>query len=142
MKKLTSIIFPVILIMIFSACGKKEKIDASKAPEEIKNAVELSYQMSKELTDIQVQAGKDKVLDAAEIEAIGKAFKKLAIVNNSNVEKYVTNKYFLAVKKEYKDKFDELAEQVVFLKDCKGYDELGLAIQKIALDVKDVTDLP
>jgi hypothetical protein len=91
---------------------------------------------------MQVEAGKDKVLDPLEIEKIGKEFRELAIVNNINLKNYATDKYFIALKKEYKPKFDSLADQVVFMKDCQGYDEMGLAIQKIALEVKDVSDLP
>ena len=91
---------------------------------------------------MQLEAGADKTLDASEINAIGKMYGKLAIINNINIEKYATDKYFIALRKEYKDKYDVLADTVVFLKDCEGYDQLGLAIQKISLEVRDVTVLP
>ncbi|MCF8368401.1 MAG: hypothetical protein K9G76_05105 [Bacteroidales bacterium] len=142
MKKLISIIKITLLALVISSCAQKEKVDISQAPEEIKNALENSFQLSQELTDLQLKAGADMELDQAEIDHIVKSFARLAIVNNINLEKYATDKYFIALKKEYKPNFDKLAEEVVFLKDCKGYDEMGLAIQKIALEVKDVTVLP
>ena len=46
------------------------------------------------------------------------------------------------MREEYKDKYDLLADTVVFLKDCEGYDQLGITIQEISLEVRDVTTLP
>ncbi|MFC2113764.1 hypothetical protein ACFLRI_00290 [Bacteroidota bacterium] len=142
MKKITSIISMVVLALIITSCAEKEKVDTSQAPAEIVQAIEMSFQLSKELTDLQVNAGADKILDQSEIEAIGQLFQKLAIINNSNLKTYEKDKYFIALSKERKNEFNELAEKVVFLKDCQGYDDLGLAIQKFAIEVKDVTELP
>ncbi|MCK4568958.1 MAG: hypothetical protein KAT76_01635 [Bacteroidales bacterium] len=139
MKKLTSIITIILLALAVVSCGKKGKIDTSKASAEVKNAIEASYQLSKKLTDMQLEAGKDNVLDAEEIEAIGKVFERLAIINNLNIKRYARDKYFIALRKEYKDKYDVLADTVVFLKDCEGYDQLGLSIQKISIEVRDDT---
>ncbi|MBC8344524.1 MAG: hypothetical protein H8E61_11130 [Bacteroidetes bacterium] len=142
MKKITSIISIVVLLFLITSCAEKEKVDTSQAPEDIVNAIEESYQLSKELTDIQVKAGEDKILDAEEIDHIAQVFRHLAIVNNNNLKHYQKDKYFVALTKERKKDLNELAADVVFLKECQGYDELGLAIQKIAQEVKDVTQLP
>jgi len=142
MKKIISIISVLFLTLIFTSCAEKEKIDTSKAPAEIKDAIEMSYQLSNQLTDMQVAAGSDKVINAGEISVIGVAFKKLAIVNNYNLKNFKDNKFFIALNKERKNEYDALAKKVVFLKDCEGYDALGLEVQKIALEVKDVTELP
>ncbi len=142
MKKLTSIISIILLALAIVSCSKKEKVDTKDAPAEVSMAVEKAYTLSQEITWLQLEAGADKTLDASEIDAIGKLFGKLAIVNNINIEKYATNKYFIALRKEYKSKYDVLADTVVFLKDCEGYDQLGLAIQKISVEVRDVTTLP
>ncbi len=129
-------IIGLLTIVLFSnSCAEKIKVDTSKAPEEIVIAIEASYQLSKELTDIQIDAGSDKVLDSSEIENIGKVFRELASLNNENKEKYGKDLYFLAISKERKAEFDKLSESVIFLKDCKGYDELGLLIQKIAIEI-------
>ncbi|HPE54941.1 MAG TPA: hypothetical protein P5514_13715 [Bacteroidales bacterium] len=135
-------IIGIAFTLFFVSCAEKEKVDLTKAPIEIKNAIEKSYNLSEKLTDIQVKAGEDKNLDNQETEQIGELFRELAIVNNINLKNYSTDKYYIALKKEYKPKFDSLAAKVTFLKDCKGYDEMGLAIQKIALEVRDVTELP
>jgi len=142
MKKIISIISALFLTLIVTSCAEKEKVNTAQAPAEIKDAIEMSYQLSHQLTEMQVAAGSDKIIDAEEISAIGVAFKKLAIVNNYNLKNFKDNKYFIALNKERKNEYDELATKVVFLKDCEGYDALGLAVQKIALEVKDVTELP
>lgn len=142
MKKIT-IIFPIVLLaLLMVSCGQKEVVDTANAPEEVRVALESAYELSKELTDLQLEAGADMKLTESEISQIGESFRHLAIVNNINAEKFATDKYFIALKKEYKDAFDALADTVVFLKDCEGYDELGLAIKDISLEVRDVTELP
>jgi hypothetical protein len=142
MKKIISIITIILLGLAIVSCSEKEKVDTKDAPAEVSIAVENAYTLSQELTWLQLEAGADRTLDAAEIDAIVKMYEKLAIVNNINIEKYATDKYFLALRKEYKNKYDVLADTVVFLRECEGYDELGLAIQKISLEVRDVTTLP
>ena len=142
MKKITSIISILLLALFITSCAEKEKVDISQAPDTVVNAIEKSYQLSKELTDLQVTAGQDKNLDATEIENICKLFRTLAIVNNFNLQQFGKDKYFIALTKDRKKEFNKLAEAVVFLKDCNGYDELGLAIQKVSIEVKDVIDLP
>lgn len=142
MKNISFIFIPAILALFVVSCGQKEKIDTSQAPEDVKSAVEKSYQLSKELTDLQLDAAQDMVLDEMEIKQIGEAFRYLAIVNNINARDYSTDKYFTALRSEYKDRFDALADTVVFIKDCEGYDALGLAIMEISLQVKDVVELP
>ena len=142
MKKLNSIILLAFLSFIIVSCGPKEILNTADAPEDIKNAVENSYQLSRELTDLQLEAGSDMKLDEAEIREIGETFRYLAIVNNQNAKDYASNKYFIALRKEYKDAFDVLADTVVFLKDCEGFDQLGIAIQNISIEVRDVTTLP
>jgi hypothetical protein len=141
MRKLTSIITVILLILAIVSCDKKEKVDTKNAPKEVSIAFEKAYKLSQELTHLQLEAGANKILDAAEIDAIGEMYGKLAIINNINVQKYATDKYFIALRNEYKDKYDVLADTVAFLKDCEGYDQLGLAIQKISLEVRDVTTL-
>lgn len=141
MKKITSIIIALFFTLIFTSCAEKEKVDTSKAPENVKNAIEKSFQLSKELTDLQVEAGKDKRIDSEEISIIGDVFRTLAVVNNYNHKNFKDDKYFIALNKARKAEFDKLAQMVVFIKNCEGYDELGLAVQKIALEVKDVTEL-
>ncbi len=140
MKKITSIILPLLFTLIITSCAEKEKVDTSKAPEDVKNAIENSYQLSKKLTDLQVEAGQDKLINAEEIAVIAEAFRHLSIVNNYNQKNFKDNKYFIALNKERKEEFDKLAEKVVFIKDCEGYNELGLFTQKVALEVKDVTE--
>jgi hypothetical protein len=81
-------------------------------------------------------------LDDQEIKEIGEAFRHLAILNNRNAKDFASDKYFIALRKEFKDTFDILADTVIFLKDCEGYNELGLAIQQISLEVRDVTEFP
>lgn len=147
MKKLTSIISIILLALAVVSCAEKEKVDTKKAPADIVKAVEDAYTLSQELTWLQLEAGADKILDASEIEAIGLLYTKLAITNNKNIEDFTkepdeNTKYFIALRKEYKDKYDVLADTVVFLKDCEGYDQLGLTIQDISLKVRDVTTLP
>ena len=142
MKKIISIISALFLTLIVTSCAEKEKVDTSQAPAEIKDAIEMSYQLSKQLTEMQVVAGSDKVINVEEISAIGVLFKKLAIVNNFNLKNFKDNKYYIALNKERKNEYDALAKKVVFLKDCQGYDALGLEVQKIGLEVKDVTELP
>lgn len=142
MKNTSLIIISAVLSLVIASCGQKEKVDTAQAPQEVKDAIENSYRLSKELTDLQLNAASDMVLDEAEIQEISKAFMHLAIVNNINARDYSTDKYFIALRKEYKDSFDLLADTVVFLKDCQGYDQLGLAIQKVSLEVRDVVDLP
>lgn len=142
MKKITLIISFFCLTALFISCAESQKVDSSEAPEEVKNAIESSYQLSKELTELQIKAGEDRTINPEEISAIGEVFRKLAIINNYNLKTYKGDKYFIALSRERKKEFDELASKVTFLKDCAGYNELGLAIQKIALEVKDVTELP
>ena len=142
MKKITSIFLVAIVSLLIVSCGQKEAVDTADAPAAVKDALENAYQLSKELTDLQLQAGADKNLDEAEIAEIGESFRYLAIVNNINARDYASDKYFIALKKEYKDSFDALADTVIFLKDCEGYDQLGLAIQQISLEVRDVAELP
>jgi len=142
MKKIISIISALFLTLIVTSCAEKEKVDTSQAPAEIKDAIEMSYQLSKQLTEMQVVAGSDKVINVEEISAIGVLFKKLAIVNNFNLKNFKDNKYYIALNKERKNEYDALAKKVVFLKDCQGYDALGLEVKKIGLEVKDVTELP
>lgn len=142
MKKIISIISALFLTLIVTSCAEKEKVDTSQAPAEIKDAIEMSYQLSNQLTEMQVAAGSDKVINADEISGIAVAFKKLAIVNNYNLKNFKDNKFFIALNKERKNEYDALAKKVVFLKDCEGYDALGLEVQKIAIEVKDVTELP
>jgi hypothetical protein len=142
MRKITSIIAAVMLVLAFASCGQKEKVDTSQAPQEIRDAIQKSYDLSKELTELQLKAGEDMVLDQEEIGEIGEAFRYLAIVNNQNAANYASDKYFIALRSDFKDAFDKLADTVVFLKDCEGYNELGLAIQEISLEVRDVTELP
>lgn len=142
MKNITSIIAALMLVMAVASCGQKEKVDTSQAPQEIRDAIQKSYDLSKDLTDLQLKAGEDMVLDQQEIAEIGEAFRYLAIVNNQNAANYASDKYFTALRKDFKDAFDELADTVVFLKDCEGYNDLGLVIQEISLEVRDVTELP
>ncbi|MDT8392460.1 MAG: hypothetical protein RQ761_01355 [Bacteroidales bacterium] len=142
MKKRTSIILMAIFTLFLASCGNKVTVDTADAPQEIKDAVLESYRLSEKLTQIQVEAGQDMKLDQNEIEEITEAFKHLAIVNNKNAEDFASNNYFIALRTEYKDTFDILANKVVFLKDCEGYDKLGLTIQKAALEVRNVTELP
>ncbi|HSG68663.1 MAG TPA: hypothetical protein VK994_08150 [Bacteroidales bacterium] len=142
MKKISFIIILASISLIFTSCGQKEKVDTSQAPQEIRDAIEYSYQLSKELTDLQLQAASDMVFDESEISEIGESFRYLAIVNNINARDFSMNKYFIALRTEYKDSFDALADTVVFIKDCEGYDQLGLAIQQISLEVRDVVELP
>lgn len=142
MKKVTSIITIILLALAVVSCTEKEKVDTKDASPEVLAAVEQSYTLSEELTWLQLEAGADKVLNAGEIEAIGKKFEKLAIVNNINIQEYASDKYFIALRKEYRDKYDVLADTVVFLKECEGYDQLGLTIQQISLEVRDKTTLP
>lgn len=142
MKKLSSIIFIVLAALFIVSCGPKEKVNTADAPQDIKDGFELSYQLSKELTELQLECGADMKLDEAEIEKIVEEFKYLAIVNNKNAADFATNKYFSALRKEYKDSFSVLADTVVFLKDCEGYDALGQAILDASKEVRDVTELP
>jgi hypothetical protein len=142
MKKVTSIITIILLALAVVSCTKKEKVDTKDASPGVVAALENSYVLSQELTWLQLEAGADKSLDAVEIEAIGILFAKLAITNNININQYSTDKYFIALRKEYRDKYDVLADTVVFLKECEGYDQLGLAIQQISLEVRDKTTLP
>ena len=142
MKNISSILIITALSLLIASCGQKEKIDTAQAPQEVKDAIENSYRLSKELTDLQLNAASDRVLDDAEISEIGEAFRYLAIVNNINARDFSTDKYFIALRKEYKDSFDVLADTVIFLKDCEGYDKLGLTIQQLSLEVRDVVDLP
>ncbi len=132
----------ILLSLVFTSCGQKEKVDTTQAPEEVRAAFDNAYQLSKELTDLQLNASRDMVLDETEIREIGEAFRHLAIVNNINARDYSTNKYFIALRAEYKDQFESLADTLVHLKDCQGYDQLGLAIQEISLEVRDVVELP
>ena len=142
MKMRTSIILVAIFALFLASCGNKEKVDTANAPQEVKDAVLESYKLSESLTELQLQAGKDMKLDEQEIQEIGEAFRHLAIVNNKNAKDFASVKYFMAPRNAFKDTFDILADTVVFLKDCEGYNELGLAIQKISLEVRDVTELP
>lgn len=142
MKKLTSIISIILLALAVVSCAEKEKVDTKDASPEVVQALEEAYILSQELTWLQLDAGADKTLDATEIEAIGIKYEELAIVNNINVKNFATDKYYIALRKEYKDKFDVLADTVVFLKNCEGYDQLGMLIQEISLEVRDVTTLP
>jgi len=142
MKKITSIFLVAIVSLLFVSCGQKEAVDTSEAPAAVKEALNNAYQLSKDLTELQLSAGADMKLDEAEIKEIGESFRYLAIVNNINARDYATDKYFIALKKEYKDSFDILADTVIFLKDCEGYDQLGLTIQQISLEARDVLELP
>ena len=142
MKKITSIFLLAIVSLLFVSCGQKEAVNTSEAPAAIKDAIGNAYQLSKDLTELQLQAGADMMLDEAEIAEIGKSFRYLAILNNINARDYADDKYFIALKKEYKDSFDVLADTVIFLKDCEGYDQLGLSIQQISLEVRDVVEFP
>ncbi len=142
MKKIISIFLIAFTTLLLASCGQKEVVDTAQAPAEVRDAIENSYQLSKDLTDLQLKAGADMVIDEAEIAEIGESFRYLAIVNNINARDYSTDKFFIALKKEYKDAFDKLADTVVFLKDCEGYNELGLAIREISLEVRDVVELP
>ena len=137
-----NIIVGVLITFVMASCAEKEKVDLTQAPDDVKDAVEHSYILSEKLTDLQVKAGADNILNEKEIEEIGESFRELAIVNNINLKNYATDKYFIALRKEYKPQFDTLAAKVVFLKDCEGYDDMGLAIQKISIEVKDVIELP
>jgi PBP1b-binding outer membrane lipoprotein LpoB len=142
MKKITSIILVALLALALASCGQKEHVNTADAPEEILNAVSNAYELSKELTELQLKAGADMKLDEQEINEIGEAFRYLAIVNNKNAEDFASDKYFIALRTEYKEAYEKLADTVVFLKDCEGYDQLGMAINRISLEVRDVTELP
>ncbi len=142
MKKLSSIIFIVLAALFIVSCGPKEKVNTADAPQDIKDGFALSYQLSKELTELQLESGADMKLDEAEIEKIVEEFKYLAIVNNKNAADFASNKFFSALRKEYKDSFDALADTVIFLKDCEGYDALGQAILDASELVRDSTVLP
>lgn len=155
MKKLISITFIFTMVLLITSCKQKTEVNIADAPKEVKEAFAKTVKLSKELTELQLKAGSDSILDAEEIAEIGKAYRTLAIVNNINYKLYSKNKYYLAMNKAWrtakkvegrkekiKSDYDKLADTVAFLKDCKGYDEFGLAIQKISLEVKDVTVLP
>jgi hypothetical protein len=139
MKKIISLFYFTFVILLFTQCGEKEKLDTSKAPAEIKSAINESLANSKVLTEIQLKAIEDGVIDSEEIQIITEAFGSLAIVNNRNKENYSKDKYFIALNKESKKELDNLAKATVKLKDCKGYNELWMSIQKKALEVKGVT---
>jgi hypothetical protein len=135
MKKISSIFIFVLVTVLLSSCGKKEKIDVSKAPEDVKNAINEIYQASVELTDIQVEAAKDKIIDAAEIARIGESYRNLATINKTYRDKYTTDKYFSALNKERKKDFDTLAVRVKDFNKCQGYDELSMVIYNISNDI-------
>lgn len=142
MKKILSFISAMAFGLVLTSCAEKEKVDPADASEEIVNAIDKSVELSKELTTIQVEAAKDNELDADEIDMIVEKFKELAIVNNNNLKNYGTDVYFIALRLERRPILDSLGKEVVHLKDCKGWEELGEAINKASLEVKDVTELP
>lgn len=142
MKKIQAILLIAVSILILSACTKKETIDTSLASPEIKEGVQKSFDLSTELTAMQVDAIKDGIIDTAEIAIITDKFGTLAILNNYNKATYGEDKFFIALVKEYKEQYDSLAKELKVVKDCKGYDDLWLSIQTKSLEVKDVKVIP
>jgi hypothetical protein len=141
MKKISLFIITGFFILLSVSCSK-EVIDTKQAPQDIKDALSKSFNFAEQLTNAQLEAGKDSLLNAEEISNICDQFKKLAIQNNFNKKQYGKDKFYNAILKQQRDSLNLLSKKTVFLFKCKGYEELGLAIQKVALEVKDVTDLP
>jgi hypothetical protein len=141
MKKLSILIIAGFSILLLGSC-KKEVIDTKQAPQEIKDALSKSFDFAHQLTNVQLDAGKDSILNTEEIDIICTQFKKLAVQNNFNKNKYGKDKFYNAILKQQRDSLSSLSKKTVFLVKCQGYEELGMAIQKSALEVKDITELP
>jgi hypothetical protein len=141
MKKISIFIIAGFSILLSVSCSN-EVVDIKQAPLEIKDALAKSFEFAHQLTKAQVDAGKDSVINEEEIVIICNQFKNLAIQNNINKNQYGKDKYYNAILKQQRDSLNSLSKKTVFLAKCKGYEELGLAIQKAALEVKDVMVLP
>ncbi len=133
--KTLSILFTITLLF---SCSN-EKLNKDDAPQELKDAIQKSLDLSTELTEIQIEAGKDSILNQSEIKLICDAFQILAIQNNFIDKTFEENKYYNAIMQDHRESLKKLSDKTKFLVDCDGYDELGIAIQKAALEVKDKT---
>ncbi len=142
MKKISAIFYCILFALLFTACVEKEKINTADTPPEIREAVEKVFASSEKLTQMQLQAIQDDLIDTSEIKAITEQFALLAIMNNFNKENYAENKYFVALSKEYKEQLDSLGKLTIKMKDVSGYNELWASIQKKALEIKDIKTLP
>jgi hypothetical protein len=141
MRKLSILLLAGFSILLPVSCSN-EVIDTKQAPQEIKYALAKSFDFANQLTNEQLEAGKDSILNTEEIGNICALFKKLAIQNNYNKKQFGKDKFYNAILKQQRDSLNSLSKKTVFIVKCKGYEEMGLAIQKTALEVKDVTVLP
>jgi peptidoglycan hydrolase CwlO-like protein len=135
MKKTIFSTLSILIGIMFLVSCSNEKLNKDDAPQDLKDAFKKSYDMSKELTDLQVEAGKDSKLDDSEIELICASFEELAKQNNYIDETFGENKYYNAVMQDHRETLKELSEKTKFLVDCEGYNKLGIAIQKTSNEI-------